>query len=209
MSPEVIARAFDPFFTTKEIGQGTGLGLSQVYGFLKQSGGHVRIQSEPGVGTTVKMYLPRHLGSDETVPLDRRISIEASVPRGAPDEIILVVEDEEGVRLSNVEALRELGYTVLHAASGIDALAVLRAHQGVKLLFTDVMMPGMTGRKLADAVAVTWPDIKVLYATGYAADTIVHDGVVDPAIVVLIKPFGFDQLAHKIRNVLDGPISGG
>ncbi len=204
MSQEVIARAFDPFYTTKEIGQGTGLGLSQVYGFVKQSGGHVKILSELGVGTTVKMYLPRHDGKGDLAPIELKRSIEATVPTGAPDEIILVVEDEEGVRRSNVEALRELGYTVLHASSGDEALGVLRSHEGVKLLFTDVMMPGMTGRKLAELVAVSCPDIRVLYATGYAADAIVHDGKVDPGVVVLIKPFGFDQLAHKVRSVLDG-----
>ncbi len=204
MSQEVIARAFDPFFTTKEIGQGTGLGLSQVYGFVKQSGGYVKILSEPGAGTTVKMYLPRHDGDGDPVPVEPTRSIEATVPKGAPDEIILVVEDEEGVRRGNVEALRELGYTVLHASSGNEALAVLRRQEGVRLLLTDVMMPGMTGRKLAELVSGTWPDVKVLYATGYAADAIVHDGRVDPGVAVLIKPFGFDQLAHKVRSVLDG-----
>ena len=203
MPPAVAARAFDPFFTTKSVDRGTGLGLSQVYGFVKQSGGHVKIYSEPGQGTTVKIYLPREVAKAETAGAEGRVMPEAVLPKGAPDEIILVVEDEDRVRRTTVEALRELGYTVRHASSADEAMTVLQVQQGVKLLFTDVVMPGKTGRQLVDAVKPDRPDLKVLYTTGYTRNAIVHNGVVDPGVELLMKPFALDQLARKVRSVLD------
>lgn len=199
MSPEVIAKAFDPFFTTKGVGKGTGLGLSQVYGFIRQSGGHIRIYSEVGHGTTVKLYLPRSFGEAERVPLRQATSVRG----GSPDEVILVVEDEERVRKFTVEALRELGYTVIHAANGLEALAILERGQDVTLLFTDIVMPEMTGRQLVDKALPMRPDMKVLYTTGYTRNAVVHNGILDPGTNLLPKPYGIDQMAVKVREVLD------
>jgi CheY-like chemotaxis protein len=202
MGPEIIERAFDPFYTTKEVGKGTGLGLSQVHGFVKQSGGHVKIYSEPGVGTTVKLYLPRNLGAEGVV--DAEAAVLAELPRGRPEEIIYVVEDEEGVRHLTVDALRELGYTVVQASDGPQALAGIGLQPRVDLLFTDIIMPGMTGRQLADRVREKRPDLKVLYTTGYTRNAIVHNGVLDPDVALLTMPFTIEQLAVKVRQVLDG-----
>jgi signal transduction histidine kinase/CheY-like chemotaxis protein len=199
MPADVIERAFDPFYTTKDVGKGTGLGLSQVYGFVKQSGGHVKIYSEPGVGTTVKLYLPRHLGVAE--PIEVR-GAEAELPRGN-GEIVLVVEDEERVRHLSIDSLRELGYVVVQASDASEALTVLGMQPRVDLLFTDIVMPGMNGRKLADKARETWPALKVLYTTGYTRNAIVHNGVLDHDVSFLAKPFTIEQLAVKIREVLD------
>ena len=201
MEPAVVARAFDPFFTTKAVGRGTGLGLSQVFGFVRQSGGHVKIYSEVGVGTAVKLYLPRFYGVDQPAPLRRPAPPPGT---GHASEVVLVVEDDDRVRGWSVEALRELGYTVLHAASGPEALARLEAGQSVDLLFTDVVMPDMTGRELADRALVLLPDLKVLFTTGYTRNAIVHNGMLDPGTNYLPKPFSLDQLAAKVRSVLDG-----
>ncbi len=201
MPPEVIEKAFDPFFTTKSVGKGTGLGLSQVYGFIKQSGGHVKIYSEIGHGTTVKIYLPRWFGADRgrgAAP-----AFEESGAVGAPDEIILVVEDEAGVRTLSVDALRELGYTVIHADSGAEALRMIDSHPKIDLLFTDIIMPEMNGRQLADRAVARRPDLKVLYTTGYTRNAVVHNGVLDPGVAFLPKPFTLEQLAIKVRQVLD------
>ena len=200
MAPEVLAKAFDPFFTTKATGKGTGLGLSQVFGFARQSGGHVRVYSELGHGTTFKLYLPRFWG-EEAAPAVRRAP--APVRHGKTSEIIMVVEDEERVRNNSVETLRELGYTVLHAASGPEALAMIEAGHDVTLLFTDIVMPGMTGRQLADRAVELLPKLKVVYTTGYTRNAVVHNGVLDPGTNFLPKPFGIDQLAAKIAEVLD------
>ncbi|MDB5489079.1 MAG: hybrid sensor histidine kinase/response regulator [Reyranella sp.] len=202
MSADVMARAFDPFFTTKPVDRGTGLGLSQVYGFVKQSGGHVKIYSEPGQGTVVKIYLPRETAKPATAEAPAR-PVVAALPQGHPDEIILVVEDEERVRRTTVEALRDLGYTVRHAGSADEARSMLHIQPGVRLLFTDVVMPGKTGRQLVDEVKPGRPDLKVLYTTGYTRNAIVHNGVVDPGVDLLMKPFAIDQLARKVRSVLD------
>jgi signal transduction histidine kinase len=200
MPADVIDRAFDPFYTTKEVGSGTGLGLSQVYGFVKQSGGHVKIYSEPGVGTTVKLYLPRHFGVAE-VP--GAAADHAELPRANGYETVLVVEDEERVRLVSVDSLRELGYTVFHADGPRQALAMLGEMQRVDLLFTDVIMPDMNGRKLAEAARLERPDLKVLYTTGYTKNAIVHNGMLDHDVAFLPKPFTIAQLAAKVRQVLD------
>ena len=198
MSKETLDRAFDPFYTTKGIGKGTGLGLSQVYGFVKQSGGHVKIYSEPGQGTSVKMYLPRFTGEapSEDAPHETYV--------GGGDEIILVVEDDADVRLVSVDSLRALGYTVIHAEDGPSALALMERHPKIDLLFTDVVMPGMSGRQLADKTRETRPEIKVLYATGYTRNAVVHNGMLDAGVALLSKPFTIDQLAAKVRSVLDG-----
>ena len=200
MPAEVVARVFDPFFTTKEVGKGTGLGLSQTYGFVKQSNGHIKIYSEPGHGTTFKIYLPRATGP---VPVARPIGAVAPPVAGRPEEIIMVVEDEERVRLISVDALRELGYTVIHAWSGADALQLLESYPDVTLLFTDVVMAGMTGRQLADRVAQLRPGLKVLFTTGFARNATGHNGMLAPGTNFLPKPFTVEQLARKVREVLD------
>ncbi len=203
MPKEVLDRAFEPFFTTKDVGRGTGLGLSQLYGYLKQSGGHAKIYSEIGRGTTVKLYLPRHVGAEQLASPERAPAAETLLPGGRPEEVILVVEDEPRVRATTVEALRELGYTICEAADGAAALQLLEERNDVVLLFTDVVMPGMTGRELADQVLKTRPDMKILYTTGYTRNAIVHGGRLDPDVDLLPKPFTTAELARKVRAVLD------
>ena len=200
MSREVLARAFEPFYTTKDVGHGTGLGLSQVYGFVKQSGGNVKIYSEEGHGTTVKIYLPR-FHSNEDVEEE---SSELRPNRASTGQKILVVEDEDEVRAFTTEILRELGYNVLEAAAGAAALQTLQREQDIVLLFTDVGLPGgMNGRNLADAARKLRADLKVLFTTGYARNAIVHDGRVDPGVALIPKPFTYAGLAAKIDEVLD------
>jgi PAS domain S-box-containing protein len=201
MTKDTLAKAFDPFFTTKEVGKGSGLGLSQVFGFVRQSGGHVRIYSELGHGTNVKIYLPRHYGTGETKNL---APLGNEPARGRRDELVLVVEDDERVRTFSTEALRELGYTVAEAANGPAALALLDAGLKPTLLFTDVVMPQMSGRELAEIAASKVANLKVLYTTGYTRNAVVHNGILDPGTHLLQKPFSLDQLAEKIRHVLDG-----
>ncbi|WP_242098710.1 CHASE3 domain-containing protein [Sphingomonas sp. CROZ-RG-20F-R02-07] len=202
MPPHVIERAFDPFYTTKGVGKGTGLGLSQVFGFVKQSGGHVKIYSEPDQGTTVKLYVPRYLGSATTAAQDEAAA--SPLPRAQKDEIVLVVEDDERVRHMSVDALRTLGYTVVQASDGTQALAVLAIQPRVDLLFTDIVMPAMNGRELADRARKQQPSLRVLFTTGYTRNAVVHNGVLDPGVAFISKPFGIDQLAVKVRQVLDG-----
>jgi signal transduction histidine kinase/ActR/RegA family two-component response regulator len=206
MSPEVAERAFDPFYTTKGVGQGTGLGLSQVFGFVKQSHGHVKIYSEAGQGSSVKVYLPRFFGDEAADAEARAESAGEGLKRAKDDEIVLVVEDEDRVRHVSVDALRELGYTVVQASDAKQALAVLAIQPRVDLLFTDVVMPDMNGRQLADEVAKSWPKVKVLYTTGYTRNAIVHNGMLDPGVAFLAKPFTLAQLATKVRQVLDREI---
>ncbi len=202
MPHEVLAKVFEPFFTTKDVGQGTGLGLSQVYGFIKQSGGHVKIYSEPGEGTTVKLYLPRMLSGEE--PVDG-LADTRRVPGGSLTETILVVEDEPDVRRLAVEALDELGYRVLEAADGHAALYILEREPNVRLLFTDVGLPGgVNGRQLADRARMMQPSLKVLFTTGYARNAIVHHGRLDPGVELIGKPFQIANLAAKVRELLDG-----
>ncbi|NNG71008.1 response regulator [Rhizobium laguerreae] len=202
MSPEVIERAFDPFYTTKGPGKGTGLGLSQVYGYIKQSGGHIKIYSEIDRGTTVKIYLPRRVAM-----ADARSGAAGAqpIPHGSVNDTILVVEDDEHVRTMTAESLHELGYTVLQAASGIEALLLLEENPAVDLIFTDIVMPQMSGRQLADVVQEKWPTIRILYTTGYTRNAIVHNGVLDHGVSLLAKPFSLEQLAHKIRELLNVP----
>jgi CheY-like chemotaxis protein len=204
MPPEVVAKAFDPFYTTKAIGKGTGLGLSQVYGFVRQSNGHVRIYSEPGHGTTVKIYLPRLFGMAGEIEAQ---PVEDELPRGEKQEIVLVVEDEPAVRQFTVDALGELGYRVLEADGAAAALRLIDAHRQIALLLTDVVMPEVNGARLADEVRRRRPEMKVLFTTGYTRDAIVHNGVLDAGVHLLGKPFSVDELAIKVRDVLDRPVS--
>jgi two-component system, NtrC family, sensor kinase len=198
MTREVSERAFEPFFTTKQAGQGTGLGLSQVYGFVKQSGGHVKIYSEVGEGTTIKMYLPRFAG--QVLP---SAGAKSEPRRGSPGECILVVEDDAEVRAYVVETLRGLGYDVLEAAGGEAALALMDRHRSISLLLTDVVMPGQNGRKLAEVARQRQASLKVLYMTGYSRNAIVHQGRLDPGVELLQKPLTSEQLAAAVRKVLD------
>ena len=202
MDAETIRRAFEPFFTTKPVGRGTGLGLSQVYGFVKQSGGHVKIYSEVGMGTTIRVYLPR-LSGHRGDPGDPHAS--ASTPAGVDQERVLVVEDHEDVRAQSVESLRELGYLVFEAADARSALRVLEQQEGqFDLLFTDVVLPGgISGAQLAAQAAARWPTMRVLFTTGYARNAIVHHGRLDAGVHLLTKPFSFDELASKVRDVLE------
>jgi nitrogen-specific signal transduction histidine kinase/CheY-like chemotaxis protein len=199
MNSDTVARAFDPFFTTKPIGQGTGLGLSQVFGFIKQSGGHIRLESEIGRGTTVKIYLPRLMGA--VLPVEPEPQTVA--PQARVKETVLVVEDEDDVRIYTTESLRELGFTVLEAHDGPSALRVIASHPEIELLFTDVGLPGISGRDLLDQARQHRPDLKVLFTTGYARDAIVHQGRLDPGIELLAKPFTRAQLAERVRRTLD------
>ena len=202
MAPDVAGRAFDPFFTTKEVGRGTGLGLSQVYGFVKQSGGHVKIYSEVGAGTTIKIYLPRLLSADTAAEAR---PAEIAVPRGN-QETILIVEDEAAVRSFAVDLARELDYQVLDAADAAAALHLLDSRREIALLFTDVGLPGgMNGRQLADEARRRRPGLKVLFTSGYARNAIVHHGRLDPGVQLITKPFTFAGLAAKLRQVLDSP----
>jgi CheY-like chemotaxis protein len=200
MAPDVVAKAFDPFFTTKGVGKGTGLGLSQVYGFVRQSGGHVKIYSEVDVGTSIKIYLPRHYGEGDAASEQRP---RTPVHRGIKSELVLVVEDDDRVRALSVEGLKELGYGVMEANGPVQALRMLDEGHAVTLLFTDVVMPDMSGRQLADMARIKRPDIKVLYTTGYTRNAIVHNGMLDPGTSLLTKPFSIEELASKVRRILD------
>ena len=202
MPAEVRDRAFEPFFTTKPLGKGTGLGLSQVYGFVKQSGGHVAIESEPGKGTAVHLFLPRHKGALAAIE-GWQAGPESRLTGARAGEIILVVEDEDKIRQLAVDALRELGYIVLQASGGEAALTLLETQPRVDLLLTDILMPGMPGTQLAEQVEAQRPEIKLLYMSGYPSDGIVSDGVVADGVALLSKPFTVAQLAAKVRQVLD------
>jgi signal transduction histidine kinase/CheY-like chemotaxis protein len=202
MSPEVLARAFVPFYTTKSTGKGTGLGLSQVYGFVKQSEGHVKIETAAGKGTTVRMLLPRYDGA-------LRPAAAAPGDTQSPQanhETVLVVEDEDRVLSMTVEALKNLGYSVVAASGPEQAIELLESGAAPQLLFTDVVMPGMNGHALAARIKDKRPDIKVLYTTGYMRGAVLYDGILDRGAAFLPKPFTVDQLAAKIRSTLDAPV---
>ncbi len=198
MTKEVQTRAFEPFFTTKTDGQGTGLGLSQTYGFVKQSGGHVKIYTEAGHGTTVKIYLSRHFGVSAPEPMPVRQPALAA----GHGETVLVVEDDPGVRQYATAALRQLGYNVFEAEDGPSALRILESQADIALMFTDVGLPGMNGRVLARDAERLRPGLNVLFTTGYARNAIVHRGLLEPGVQVLPKPFTIDGLARKLRQVL-------
>ncbi|MFL5051294.1 MAG: ATP-binding protein [Xanthobacteraceae bacterium] len=201
MDRDTVEKAFEPFFTTKGIGKGTGLGLSQVYGFVHQSAGHVKIYSELGHGTTVKIYLPRHAGAHEHASDDDR-ERDATLAAGA--ETILVVEDDDALRGYTVEILTELGYRVVDAASAAAALELIEQRADIDLLFTDVVMPGgVNGRELADQALRLRPGLKVLFTTGYTRNAIVHQGRLDPGVQMISKPFSFAELGAKMRALLD------
>jgi len=199
MTPEVIARAFDPFFTTKPLGEGTGLGLSMVYGFTRQSGGQARIYSEPGLGTKVCLYLPRYTGDDSVV------EPPADAQRAQPGdgETVLIVDDEPSVRLLLKEVLGELGYNVREAESGASGLQLLDSIGRVDLLVTDVGLPGgMNGRQLADAALATRPNLKVLFITGYAENAVMGDGQLKPGMHILTKPFSLETLGSRVQEII-------
>lgn len=202
MARETVERAFEPFFTTKEVGKGTGLGLSMVYGFVKQSGGHLKLYSEPGEGTTVKIYLPRLMGEGH----EETATAADLVPDGSSSETILVTEDDDDVRMYSVDALRELGYRVLEAHDAASALRLLERQEGrVDLLFTDVVLAGgVNGQELAARARALRPGLKVLFTTGYARNAIVHHGRLDPGVELITKPFTYADLAVRVREVLDG-----
>jgi signal transduction histidine kinase/ActR/RegA family two-component response regulator len=203
ISEDILENVFEPFFTTKEPGHGTGLGLSQVHGFIKQSGGHIKIYSEVGHGTTVKLYLPRL--TKDLAPHDMLSSQSDAMPLARENETILVVEDDASVRRGTVSMLEELDYAVLEAEGGPQALQVLEANPDVALLITDVVMPGMNGRQLADEAVRRAPHLKVLFTTGYTRNAIVHHGTLDPGVHLLGKPYTFAALARKVAELLAVP----
>jgi CheY-like chemotaxis protein len=198
MGPVTMARALDPFFTTKAAGEGTGLGLPQVYGFVKQSGGHLKIYSEVCEGTTVKLYLPRSFAQETIQPVHGPgLAVTGT-------ETVLLVDDDEIVRTTVASMLEELGYTVLLAQGGAEALALLEKAAKIDLLFTDVVMPGaISGRQHSERALKIDPRLKVLYTSGYTENAILHNGRLDPGVELLSKPHGREQLAAKVRRVLD------
>jgi CheY-like chemotaxis protein len=199
MPDAVKERAFDPFFTTKPLGQGTGLGLSMIYGFARQSGGAVRIYSEVGQGTTIKLYLPRHRGDirDDSHP-DAPIPVQAH----ERNEVVLVVEDEAIVRELIVDVLRDLGYRTLTAHDGPSGLEILLSDDRIDLLVTDIGLPGLNGRQIADAARLRRPSLKVLFMTGYAENAAISSGFLLPGMALITKPFAMDTLAARIQDIL-------
>jgi len=204
MAPDVIARAFDPFFTTKPLGQGTGLGLSMIHGFVQQSGGHVRLRSEKGQGTTVTIYLPRHFGTvDDEAPVDAAFN-----PPATARAVVLVVEDEPDVRMIILEVLSDLGYMVLEATDGRSGLHILESGVRIDLLLTDVGLPGgMNGRQLADAARQRRPGLSVLFVTGYAEAAVVGNGQMEQGMQVMTKPFAVEALAARVQNMIGGQLA--
>jgi CheY-like chemotaxis protein len=200
MTLEVRERIFEPFFTTKEKGKGTGLGLSTVYGIVKQSGGNINVYSEPGLGTTFKIYLSRVEEEEDNL---QRKDLDISLLTG--NETILLAEDEQSVRELAARILRDRGYQVYEAPDGKETLDIAQRHPERKfhLLLTDVVMPGMSGKELADRLKLSTPDIKVLFISGYTDNAIVHHGVLDKGVNFIQKPFSMESLARKVREVLD------
>jgi signal transduction histidine kinase len=203
MPPDVIAQAFDPFFTTKPAGKGTGLGLSQVHGFVKQSGGHIKIYSEPGHGTCIKLYLPRFNQAEVHAEISMPPPRPLDLPLGRADELVLIVEDDDTARRVTAQGVRELGYSVLEAENGRAAIEIIRRRADIDLMITDVVMPDMDGARLAREAVFRRHSLQVLFTTGYTRNAIVHNGVLDPGVKLLTKPFSLEQLAVKIREILD------
>jgi PAS domain S-box-containing protein len=202
MTPEVISKAFEPFYTTKPIGQGTGLGLSMIYGFARQSEGYAKIYSEPGKGTTIKLYLPRYYGEGEhQEDVSPGLSEEHRAEHG---EVVLVVEDESAVRDLVVDVLEELGYRAVQASDGLTGLKMLQTDMRVDLLVTDVGLPGLNGRQLADHAREHRPDLKVLFMTGYAGNAAIANGFLEPGMQMITKPFAVEALANRIRKMIEG-----
>ena len=197
MDEATLARIFEPFFTTKEAGKGTGLGLSTVYGIVKQSGGNIWVYSEPGRGTTFKIYLPR-----VTMPVTAQRAVEKAATPGG-NETLLVVEDAEAMRKMSCEFLASRGYTVLEANNGADALALAEKHPHIHMLIADLVMPGMNGRELAQQLCARNPRLRVLYVSGYTGDAVVRMGILEGAAAFLQKPFTLHGLACKVREILD------
>ncbi|WP_428029558.1 PAS domain S-box protein [Ancylobacter sp.] len=200
MSKETIARAFEPFFTTKPIGQGTGLGLSMVYGFTRQSEGYARIYSEVGQGTTIKLYLPRFRGQEDQ---DETIVGLGEAPGSEAGEVVLVVEDEPVVRGLIVEVLGDLGYHAIEAGDGPKGLEILQSSRRIDLLITDVGLPGLNGRQVADGGRVSRPGLKVLFMTGYAENAALASGFLEPGMAMITKPFAMEVLANRIREIIE------
>lgn len=201
MTKAIIEKAFEPFFTTKPIGQGTGLGLSMIYGFTRQSEGYARIYSEVGEGTTIKLYLPRYYGKTEDAEESEGELIENH--RAESGEAVLVVEDETAVRDLVVEVLQELGYRAVEASDGPAGLKLLQSKMRFDLLVTDMGLPGLNGRQLADAARVHRPDLKVLFMTGYAENAAIANGFLEPGMEMITKPFGIDALVTRIRDMIE------
>ncbi len=200
MTPEVVARAFEPFFTTKPLGEGTGLGLSMIHGFARQSGGHVRIYSEVGDGTTVCLYLPRYYGDVESEDVAQRA---AEVARAGQGETVLIVDDEPSVRMLVTEVLADLGYAAIEATDSAAGLKILQSEARIDLLITDVGLPGgMNGRQMADAALVRRPGLQVLFITGYAENSLIGNGRLQPGMRILTKPFAVETLAMRIRDLM-------
>ena len=201
MTPEVIARAFEPFFTTKPIGEGTGLGLSMIYGFAQQSGGQVRIYSEVGHGSTVCLYLPRHYGNAEDDQAEEQVP---ALEREAQDKAVLVVDDEPTVRMIMIDILEGLGFATLEAGDSAVGLKILQSGARIDLLVTDVGLPGgMNGRQMADAGRVLRPALKVLFITGYAENAVFGNGLIEPGMAVVTKPFSVDAMEMRIRSMVE------
>jgi len=201
MDRQTIAHIFEPFYTTKESGRGTGLGLSTVYGIVKQSGGYIWVYSEPGKGSTFKVYLPR---VDELPDTRQPVTPEESGYWGT--ETVLLVEDEAGVRTLISQVLQRYGYTVLEAPNGAEALLICNRHRGaIHLLLTDVVLSQTSGPQVAARLAVLRPEMRTVFMSGYSEDTIVQHGLVKPGIDFLQKPFTAEDLVHKLREILDSP----
>jgi len=200
MTPDIVEHAFDPFFTTKPIGQGTGLGLSMVYGFVRQSGGQVRIYSEVGVGTTMCFYLPRYAGAAE----ERRENFPAQTSDSGAGETVLVVDDEPLLRMLMTDALQDNGYNSLEAHDGPSALKILESDARIDLLITDVGLPGgMNGRQIADAARQKRPDLKILFITGFAENAVVGHGQLAPGMEIVSKPFEIAAFERKVRDMIE------
>jgi two-component system cell cycle sensor histidine kinase/response regulator CckA len=200
MTREVMSQIFQPFFTTKEAGKGTGLGLATCQGIVEQAGGHITVTSQPGEGATFAVHLPR----TSKRPPQTYIHASATLPHG--NETLLLVEDEEVVRRASIRMLRSLGYEVLEAADAAQAQAILAERaNGIRLLITDVVLPGTTGRELAEQVANEYPAIKILFASGYSDDVILQHRLLSHHVALLPKPYTINALANKIREVLDAP----